>query len=308
MEAPVPVVCPACRGALREDGGGASCGACGARFGRAGAFVAFAPPDPSYDLPASPWWDEGGPAWRLPMVDAGITRFLRRHVPEGALVLDVGCGAGIRDLARRRRVVGVDRSPARLDAAARIYADVRLAAADSLPFPDGAFDAVVSVDVLEHVPDSRKDAVIAEWVRVARRGGRLVHLLDCKSSKPLHAWARRRSELHRRHFVEAMGHHGLETASATIRRFRAAGIRPLEEDATSRTSWQVLENWAWQFDNEYAGLSWRVRQAVRASHFLRRHRRLRLAHNAAYFLWTRTLERLWPLDSAFNLAVAYEKP
>lgn len=305
---PVEVVCPDCRGPLARTDRGARCGACDRTFPLVEGFVAFAEPDRFYDLPQTVRWDEGGAAWRLPFVDAGITWFLRRFVPDGSLVLDVGCGCGIRDLARRCRVVGVDTSPARLRGAAEIYADVRLAGATALPFPDRSFDAVVSVDVMEHIPAGAKDAAIREWVRVTRPGGRLVHVLDCDSTKPLHAWAKRRPDLYRRHFVEKMGHHGLEPASAAIGRFRAAGLRPLAEEATNRTSWQLLENWAWQFDNEYGGLSGRVRQAVRASHFLRRHRPLRLAHNAAQFLFFRTLERLWPIDRAFNLAVAYEVP
>lgn len=303
----IPTVCPACRGGLEEGPGGAACPACGARYARIDGHVAFAEPDRFYDQEPV-WWDEGGPAWRLPMVDAGITRFLRRWVPAGALVLDVGCGCGIRDLARGRRVIGIDTSPARLRGAATIYAGVHLASATAIPFADRTFDAVVSVDVMEHIPREAKDAAIREWIRVTRPGGRLVSVLDCDSSKPLHAWAKRRPDLYRKHFVEKMGHHGLEPASAAIARFRRAGLRPLAEEATNRTSWQLLENWAWQFDNEYCRLSPAVRQAVRASYFLRRHRALRLAHNAAQFVFFRTLERLFPLDWAFNLAVAYEVP
>jgi SAM-dependent methyltransferase len=48
-----------------------------------------------------------------------------------------------------------------------VVADVQ-----SLPFPDGAFDAVKATEILEHVPDPA--AALAECRRVLRAGGHLV--------------------------------------------------------------------------------------------------------------------------------------
>jgi SAM-dependent methyltransferase len=53
-----------------------------------------------------------------------------------------------------------------------VTTDVHRVSGDRLPFPDGAFDRVVVVDMLEHVPDEQ--AFAAELARVTRRGGRLV--------------------------------------------------------------------------------------------------------------------------------------
>lgn len=41
-----------------------------------------------------------------------------------------------------------------------------------LPFPDGAFDGLICVDAVNHLPDRR--AVLQEWARLLRPGGRLV--------------------------------------------------------------------------------------------------------------------------------------
>ena len=97
----------------------------------------------------------------------------------GVRVLDVGCGGGYlaESLARAGCAVsGVDRSASTIATAQR-HADAggrsityRTADALALPFPDAAFDAVVSSDFLEHVSD-HLDAIIAEQVRVLRRGG-----------------------------------------------------------------------------------------------------------------------------------------
>ena len=56
----------------------------------------------------------------------------------------------------------VDRADA--PGADRVVADVR-----ELPFPDAAFDAVVAVDLLEHVAPAERARAVAELTRVARR-------------------------------------------------------------------------------------------------------------------------------------------
>lgn len=84
------------------------------------------------------------------------------QVPEDAMrVLDVGGRGGqMASLLRPAEVTSVNVEPP---------ADVVLAAGDALPFPDGAFDVVLSTDVLEHVPSGARAAHIAELVRVSRR-------------------------------------------------------------------------------------------------------------------------------------------
>ena len=87
-------------------------------------------------------------------------------------MLDLGCGKG-RFAARLEeagaKVVGLDLSAAML-AEAKGLDRVR-ASARRLPFADGAFDAVVAVEVFEHL--AGLDAVLGEVRRVLRPGGRL---------------------------------------------------------------------------------------------------------------------------------------
>jgi ubiquinone/menaquinone biosynthesis C-methylase UbiE len=106
-------------------------------------------------------------------------------IAAGERVLEVGCGSGVvlRDVARRvtpgGRAVGLDPSPALLAVARELAAAAGLAGlvelhegdARSLPFGDGAFDAVLAVTALVHIPDAER--VIAEMVRVVRPGGRV---------------------------------------------------------------------------------------------------------------------------------------
>ncbi|AZG78713.1 methyltransferase domain-containing protein [Methylocystis rosea] len=99
----------------------------------------------------------------------------------GRTVLDVGCGDGplASELARRGAIVtGLDRDPAMI-AAARRRAAIEGAKlqlvegkAESLPFPDATFDAVLAVAVLCFVRDAER--AVAEMARVLKPGGRLV--------------------------------------------------------------------------------------------------------------------------------------
>lgn len=92
----------------------------------------------------------------------------------GWRVLDLACGTGYgADFLARRgcRVWGADVAIDALDFARRRYPRVRFVAADarSLPFPPAFFDAVVSVETLEHLREG--ETMAAEVRRVLVPGG-----------------------------------------------------------------------------------------------------------------------------------------
>jgi SAM-dependent methyltransferase len=98
----------------------------------------------------------------------------------GERVLDVACGNGNAALAAARRfahVTGIDYVPALLArAGARAAADglrleVREGDAEALPFPDGAFDVVLSTFGVMFTPNQERAA--GELLRVCRHGGRI---------------------------------------------------------------------------------------------------------------------------------------
>ncbi|MCA1831923.1 MAG: class I SAM-dependent methyltransferase [Actinomycetota bacterium] len=92
-------------------------------------------------------------------------------------VLDAGCGEGYGSdilAASARDVVGVDLDEGVVAHAGRHYPRARFERADllALPFPDASFDAVVSLQVIEHLSGPRD--FVAECARVLRPGGRLI--------------------------------------------------------------------------------------------------------------------------------------
>lgn len=100
-----------------------------------------------------------------------------RDLPPGALVLDAGCGTGANLvlLSRRfTRAVGCDLSAeAAALSASRGLRRVVVADLNALPFRAGAFDAVLSSDVLE-CQEVDEQRAVGELARVTRVGGRLV--------------------------------------------------------------------------------------------------------------------------------------
>jgi predicted SAM-dependent methyltransferase len=50
----------------------------------------------------------------------------------------------------------------------------------ALPYADGAADEVLAVHVLEHIPVADVAAVVTEWARVLKTGGRMVLELPCR--------------------------------------------------------------------------------------------------------------------------------
>lgn len=100
-------------------------------------------------------------------------------LPKSATIADVGCSTGylLEDLARRHpaaTLFGVDLISSGLRKAHAVLPRARLLQADAcaLPFGDGAVDAVVSANLLEHIPDDRR--ALAEIARILVSGGRAV--------------------------------------------------------------------------------------------------------------------------------------
>ncbi|MDO0931170.1 class I SAM-dependent methyltransferase [Streptomyces sp. DG2A-72] len=122
-------------------------------------------------------WDsrfpDDGPAYAAAVAELAL--------PEGARVLDAGCGTG-RALTPLRAavgpsgvVLGADVTPAMLEAAVRAGRDrdgqLLLADVAALPLRSQSLDAVFAAGLIAHLPQPVKN--LRELARVVRRGGTL---------------------------------------------------------------------------------------------------------------------------------------
>jgi len=152
----------------------------------------------------------------------GRTMWVYDNVRAGSTVLDLGCGAGMLALLKRKEVTltGVDLSAECSLAARRNGYDATFTAKLScLPFPDASFDYVVSLDVLGHVAFEEKDQVLIEIKRVLRPGGITMHGIEC-TDRAIHKSYEEMTPDELRRFIEVDGHVGLEEESEHAARFR----------------------------------------------------------------------------------------
>jgi SAM-dependent methyltransferase len=144
-------------------------------------------------------------------------------VRRGSSLLELGCGEGMLALLKRKGVelTGVDLSPEFAAQAHRNGYDVTcVAELASLPFDDGSFDYVVSLDLIGHIGFDEKDALIAEIKRVLRPHGVTMHGIEVFNRnvhRPYESMSH--DELFR--FISIDGHIGLEDEEKNAARFRS---------------------------------------------------------------------------------------
>ncbi len=161
-----------------------------------------------YEREGAYWWNVG----RRRILEE---RLRKRILPgTGDLnILDVGCGAGgnILFLKKFGKVTGLDVSE---DALAfsrnKGFAALVPGRAEKLPFPDGSFDIVATLDCIEHIEDDR--SALRECGRVLKNNGALL------LTAPAHRWLWSRHD-------EALHHMRRYTATDLRIKICGAGFR-----------------------------------------------------------------------------------
>lgn len=104
---------------------------------------------------------------------------LTADLPDGAKVLDLGCGAGVPStqfLSRRFDVTGVDVSAQQLELARTYAPNATLIKSDmvALSFAEATFDLVVAFYSIIHVPREEQPALVGNIFTWLKPGGRFL--------------------------------------------------------------------------------------------------------------------------------------
>ena len=143
---------------------------------------------------AAHWWDADGPMAPLHRLNPTRLQYSRTRLCghfnldagdlrplSGLRLLDVGCGGGLLSEPFARMgatVMGIDAAPENIAAAdghaqaVEVEVDYRAMEAEELAASGAQFDAVVSMEVIEHVADAA--GFIAALVHLTRPGGALL--------------------------------------------------------------------------------------------------------------------------------------
>jgi SAM-dependent methyltransferase len=125
------------------------------------------------EFEARHWWTAG-------MRDVAAMLFEMVSLKDEGVLLDVGCGSGqgliwFSGFRPRWRLVGIDPGEAGLRAAVHTgFDNVLLGTATTLPIATASIDAIVTLDVMQHLPLGGGDvAALNEMHRVLKPGGYL---------------------------------------------------------------------------------------------------------------------------------------
>jgi ubiquinone/menaquinone biosynthesis C-methylase UbiE len=150
------------------------------------------------------------------------TMWIYDNVAPHSSLLDLGCGSGLLALLKRKDVtlVGVDLSPACASVTKRNGYDLSCAGTlTSLPFADGSFDYVASLDVFGHIEFEQKDRVISEIRRVLKPSGVTMHGIEIMNTDRRKDYDQMTEE-ELRSFVAVDGHVGMEPERDVEERFK----------------------------------------------------------------------------------------
>lgn len=159
----------------------------------------------------------------------------------GEKVLEIGCGIGsvVFELSRKGYdITGIDISGEAIEYGRKKYGDIRLdvQAAETLPYEDESFDAVLSFDLFEHIASIDKH--VSEVGRVLRSGGHYLFQTPNKYSNVIYEtlwtrslqWRRYHPSLHSPgQLRRRLARHGFETRFVKMNPINEFTLRKLKK-------------------------------------------------------------------------------
>lgn len=191
----------------------------------------------------------------------------RARLQPGERVLDIGTGTGSAAAAARgegREVIGIDAAPGMLEIARSDVAGVRFEEMDfaALRFDDASVDVVLAAHALLFATD--QVAVLAEWLRVTRPGGRLsLSVPGPRARTPTAIYG----EIYERRGIATSADYPTMASLAALA--RTAGWTDVESDADPSTAIELADEAAFRLWREIG-----ARGAITADYTPDQHRAL----------------------------------
>ena len=183
----------------------------------------------NYERISKEYYQHREPLAELQAISNCCELLIQNNIYEMDAVLDVGCGAGyILDRVHALGKVGLDISLEQLKRVDKYVIRVR-ANAEEMPFEDNMFNAVICVDVFEHVRDEK--ALARELYRVIKPKGLL--LFACPWEQDLSVYDSERYEkkfkyVHLRSINEKMMKENFSGFQIMASTYVTVGMRDME--------------------------------------------------------------------------------
>jgi dolichol-phosphate mannosyltransferase len=130
------------------------------------------------DKPASLLYDLIAVFYRKFIIRRIVNHFIPKYFPAGGQILHAGCGSGQvdTDIAGKMSVCALDISPQALAIYRKSQPQVTHlihASIFDIPVPDGTYDGIYNLGVMEHFTEEDIEKILKEFHRVLKPGGRI---------------------------------------------------------------------------------------------------------------------------------------
>jgi SAM-dependent methyltransferase len=177
--------------------------------------------------------------WPLWLIGNGYLWEVRRQVPAGSTVVELGCAGGVGFFGKEYTMIGVDLSVSSLELATDYCERIAVDAVTCIPLQDSSVDAVISSYFWEHITEKQKISLLKECQRVLKPGGRLVFLYDIETQNPLIRFYKRKDpKLYSKLFIEGDFHFGYQTSGQNFRLFSRVGLKLQNRHGYEKTVFQ----------------------------------------------------------------------
>ena len=182
---------------------------------------------------------KGGMLTKLKLwtIKSGYLQKVKNHFEPGDVIIDVGCGGGVKYFGQQFNTIGADTSLGSLKIATDSYsACIKVDLLKKLPIPDASIDGIVSSFVWEHFTADQKLFMLGEFHRVLVKSGKLVFMYDVHTDNPLiKRYKSKDPALYTKEFIDVDDHVGYQTPLENEQGFESKGFTVLENQGNERT-------------------------------------------------------------------------